>query len=61
MTRTVRTTMRPDEDVEVSDAEYLDLQRQGVLIEDSDGGATQAEQTEQTEESLGHRPVGEDS
>lgn len=36
MTRTVRTTMRPDQPVEVDDAEYTDLQRQGLLTEDAD-------------------------
>jgi hypothetical protein len=30
---TVRTTFRPDLEVEVSPAEYLDLQRQGLLAE----------------------------
>lgn len=34
MTHTVRTTMRPDEEIEVGDAEYTDLHRQGLLIED---------------------------
>ena len=33
-TRTVRTTMSPDEDLTVGDAEYADLKRQGLLIED---------------------------
>jgi hypothetical protein len=31
---TVRTTIQPHVDLEVSDAEYLDLKRQGLLIED---------------------------
>lgn len=31
---TVRTTFRPDLEVEVDDAEYLDLQRQGLLVEE---------------------------
>lgn len=31
---TVRTTMRPDQDIEVGDAEYLDLKRQGLLVHD---------------------------
>jgi hypothetical protein len=31
---TVRTTMRPDLTVEVDDIEYLDLKRQGLLVED---------------------------
>ncbi|MEU1309507.1 hypothetical protein ABZ419_11515 [Streptomyces cinnamoneus] len=30
---TVRTTMRPDQPIEVGEAEYLDLQRQGLLVE----------------------------
>ncbi len=34
MTRTVRITKRPWEEVEVGDADYLDLQRQGLLVED---------------------------
>lgn len=32
--RKVRTTMQPWREIEVSDAEYLDLSRQGLLIED---------------------------
>jgi hypothetical protein len=31
---TIRTTMRPDLSIEVDDAEYLDLQRQGLLVEE---------------------------
>jgi hypothetical protein len=34
MTRKVRTTMQPDKEIEVDDAEYLDLQRQGLLAEE---------------------------
>lgn len=34
MTRTVRTTMQPDVDIEVGDAEYLDLQRLGLLLDE---------------------------
>ncbi|WP_445520436.1 hypothetical protein [Streptomyces sp. NEAU-174] len=30
--RTVRTTIQPHVDVEVDDAEYLDLERQGLLV-----------------------------
>lgn len=30
---TVRTTMRPGQEIEVSDAEALDLQRQGLLVD----------------------------
>jgi hypothetical protein len=32
---TVRTTMRPDQQIEVDDAEYIDLQRQGLLVDDT--------------------------
>jgi hypothetical protein len=32
---TIRTTMRPDKEIEVGDAEYLDLQRQGLLVEET--------------------------
>jgi hypothetical protein len=31
---TVRTTMQPDVELDVSDAEYTDLKRQGLLVED---------------------------
>ena len=31
---TIRTTMQPDRELDVSDAEYLDLQRQGLLVEE---------------------------
>lgn len=34
MTHLIRTTLRPDEEIEVGDAEYLDLQRDGLLIAD---------------------------
>jgi hypothetical protein len=30
--RTVRTTMQPDRDIEVDEAEYTDLLRQGLLL-----------------------------
>jgi hypothetical protein len=30
----VRTTMQPDVEIEVGDAEYLDLKRQGLLVEE---------------------------
>lgn len=39
---TVRTTMQPHVTLEVSDAEYLDLKRQGVLIEDEPAAAPAA-------------------
>ena len=32
---TVRTTMQPHVELDVSDAEYTDLERQGLLVEDS--------------------------
>lgn len=35
--RTVRTTIRPDESVEVDEAEYTDLARMGLLVEDKPG------------------------
>lgn len=33
MTHAVRTTMQPDREIEVGDAEYLDLTRQALLVE----------------------------
>jgi hypothetical protein len=30
---TVRTTMQPDREIDVDDAEYLDLKRQGLLVQ----------------------------
>lgn len=30
---TVRTTMQPHLDIEVTDAEYVDLERQGLLVQ----------------------------
>lgn len=41
---TVRTTMRPDVKVEVGDAEYIDLQRQGLLAPDGDPTSTSGDQ-----------------
>jgi hypothetical protein len=37
----VRTTMRPDQPIEVDDIEALDLQRQGLLVDDSTTPAPQ--------------------
>jgi hypothetical protein len=34
MTHKIRTTMRPHEQLEVSDQEYTDLQRQGLLVDE---------------------------
>lgn len=39
----VRTTIRPDQEVEVDDAEHLDLQRMGLLVEDAPAEAEQVE------------------
>lgn len=39
MTHKIRTTMRPDVEIEVGDAEYLDLQREGLLVEDNEPAA----------------------
>jgi hypothetical protein len=38
----VRTTIRPDLEVEVDDTEYLDLQRMGLLVEDGPAAETPA-------------------
>lgn len=35
-TRKVRTTFQPDVELEVGPAEYLDLERQGLLVQDDD-------------------------
>jgi hypothetical protein len=40
---TVRVRQQPDREIEVDDAEYLDLKRQGLLVDDPD---EQAEATE---------------
>lgn len=32
--RTVRTTFRPDQTIEVDEATYLDFQRQGLLLDE---------------------------
>ena len=39
---TVRTTIQPHVDLDVSDAEYTDLKRQGLLIEDRASAAPAA-------------------
>jgi hypothetical protein len=38
MTHTVRTTNQPDIEIVVDDAEYVDLQRQGLLVEQTKSG-----------------------
>lgn len=42
---TVRTTMQPDREIEVDDAEYVDLQRQGLLVEDDHAPVAEPEPT----------------
>jgi hypothetical protein len=39
---TVRTTMQPDREIEVDAAEHLDLQRQGLLVEDGPAPVAEA-------------------
>jgi hypothetical protein len=39
---TVRTTIQPHVELDVSDTEYTDLKRQGLLIEDTSAAATPA-------------------
>lgn len=39
---TVRTTIQPHVELEVSDTEYTDLKRQGLLIEDAPAAAPAA-------------------
>lgn len=34
MTRTVRTTFRPDQQIEVEDSEYAQLKAEGLLVEE---------------------------
>ena len=45
-TRTVRTTIAPDVEIEVDDTEYLDLKRQGLLHEQEVGGEHEANEDE---------------
>jgi hypothetical protein len=42
MTHTVRTTMQPDREIEVNDADYLDLKRQGLLAENPEAAPAAA-------------------
>lgn len=39
----VRTTLQPDKEIEVGDAEYADLKAQGLLIEDQSSEDKQPE------------------
>lgn len=52
--RKVRTTMQPNDEIEVDEAEYSELSRQGLLV--NDDSTTLAEQTRETEIEHGHRP-----
>lgn len=45
----ISVTMRPHEKIEVDDAEYLDLQRQGLIAEDETPDAEKAEPKTETE------------
>lgn len=54
MTRNVRTTMQPDVDIEVSDEEYLDLHRQGLIKGQKDRPLT--DQSLETEKAHGVAP-----
>lgn len=45
--RKVRTTMQPWKELEVDDAEYLDLSRQGLLVEDSGSDVASTERENQ--------------
>lgn len=40
--KTVRTTFQPDVPVEVDEAEYTDLFRQGLLVDDTESQETAA-------------------
>ena len=40
MTHKIRTTMQPTVDLEVEDAEYLDLKRQGLIAVDDEQAST---------------------
>lgn len=55
MTHQVRTTIRPDEVLEVDDAELLDLQRQGLLLP-----GAHAEQFDIAEQVAGEQPPAAD-
>jgi hypothetical protein len=56
--RKVRTTMQPDTELEVGEAEYTDLKRQGLLIETDETGQpvnTPAEPEQDNPETPGQR------
>ena len=40
---TIRTTMRPDQELEVDDTEYAQLKAQGLLVEDNPTPEAEAE------------------
>lgn len=56
----VRTTLRPDQEVEVDDAEYLDLQRMGLLVEDAPTDTAQVEQPAVPQPRTGTKPGKEE-
>jgi hypothetical protein len=41
-TRKVRLTMWPDEEVEVDDASYIDLERDGLIVKESSDSVTKS-------------------
>lgn len=45
MKRTIRTTMRPHEEIEVDEAEFLDLSRQGLIHEEVHPGSPESTPT----------------
>lgn len=49
-TTKVRTTIRPDEEIEVGQAEFLDLKRQGLLVDDDSEEAPAQADTSTEEE-----------
>jgi hypothetical protein len=56
--RKVRTTMQPDREIEVGEAEYTDLKRQGLLIETDETGQPVNTPAEPEEE---RTPPGQDN
>lgn len=46
--RTITTTMRPDEEIQVDDAEFLDLKRQGLIHSGDDEPKQKADEDKPT-------------
>lgn len=44
----VKTTFRPDEEIEVDDAEYVDLKAQGLLVEETSKPSGKAKQANES-------------